>query len=59
MNTGNLQSSGGREIILPPSHNVFDMNQVAEMVAFKESDVELSNYITKEEDVSNERHLQS
>ena len=47
MNTGNLQSSPGKEIVLPPSHNVFDMNHVAEMVAFKGSDVEISNYITK------------
>ena len=63
MNTGNLANSGigGNEILLPPSHNVFDQNNMIELVASHAQDVEISNYISKMsgEDGSNEFNFPS
>ena len=50
----NNQNNGSNEIMLPPSHNVFDQNQFCEA-----RDVEISNYISKATDVEGSREKQN
>ena len=48
----NNQNNGNNEIVLPPSHNVFDQNQFCEA---RNQDIEISNYISKVTDLEGSR----